>query len=212
MVHRSNIATDAQVFALQLLRNQIGHRVYPAHRLDRKTGGVLLFSLNKNTDSKTQQMFATGSVSKAYLAVVRGFTNEDGVIEYPLKRENGTTQDAVTNYKTLMTAEINLPSGKHTTSRYSLVRVNPVTGRMHQIRRHFAHIFHPVIGDRPHGCNKQNRIFKEKHNMTTMMLHAHTIKFHHPITRSEICIEAKPGTEFRRVCKIMNWETTKIFT
>jgi tRNA pseudouridine65 synthase len=205
LVHRSPIASDASVFAIQELRNQIGQRVYPAHRLDRKTSGVLLFALDKNSDSKIQQMFAAGSMSKSYLAIVRGYTPVAGTIDYPLKKENGTIQEAVTHYKTLAKAEIELALGKHATSRYSLIEAKPETGRMHQLRRHFAHIFHPIIGDRPHGCNKQNKLFKEKFNMTKMMLHASELKFVHPIRNTLVHIKAAPHSEFIRMADLMGW-------
>jgi len=172
LVHRSSIAADTSTFALQLLRDQIGQPVYPAHRLDRKTGGILLFSLDKHTDKLLQTLFAEKKMDKHYLAILRGHCPEEGIIDYPLKKENGSMQNAVTHYKRLATAEIDLPQGKFATSRYTLVEANPETGRMHQLRRHFAHIFHPILGDRPHGCNKQNKLWKEQFEMDTMMLHA----------------------------------------
>ncbi|RYY35745.1 MAG: pseudouridylate synthase, partial [Sphingobacteriaceae bacterium] len=158
LVHRSTIANDVAEFALQILRDQLGRKVYPAHRIDRKTGGVLLFALDKDAERAMQQQFADNKVSKKYLAIVRGYTDDSGKIDYPLRKENGTLQEAFTAYTTLHCAEIQVPLGKHDTSRYSLVEVSPTTGRMHQIRKHMAHIFHPIIGDRTHGCNKQNKL------------------------------------------------------
>ncbi len=204
LVHRSSIANDASLFALQLLRDQIGKRVYPAHRLDRKTSGILLFSLDKATDSKMQQQFATRQTHKEYLAVLRGYAPQEGLINYPLKRENGSMQDALTQFWTLATAEIALPFGKHQTSRYSLVKAKPETGRMHQLRRHFAHILHPIIGDRPHGCNKQNKLWKQTFNMDTMLLHASNLHFKHPITGRDVIIDAPLQPEFKRALSILN--------
>lgn len=204
MVHRSSIANDASEFALQLLRDQIGQPVYPAHRLDRKTGGVLLFTLDKESDQKTQRLFQDKKMDKKYLAVLRGFCPEGGTIDYPLLKENGTSQESVTHYKRLATAEINVPQGKFDTSRYSLVEANPETGRMHQLRRHFAHIMYPIIGDRPHGCNKQNKLWKEKFEMDTMLLHASELRFEHPHTNEEIVIYADIQSEFKRVIEILN--------
>ncbi|MCF8365703.1 MAG: tRNA pseudouridine(65) synthase TruC [Bacteroidales bacterium] len=203
LVHPSALARDAEEFAMQMLRNQMGRHVYPAHRLDRKTSGVLLFSLDKDTDSLMQQLFAAGSVHKTYVAIVRGYTKDEETIDYPLRKENGRMQDAVTRYKTLARAEINLPDTRHQTSRYSLVKVNPDTGRMHQIRRHFAHILHPIIGDRPHGCNKQNKLFKEKFDMTTMLLHASEISFVHPLSGEKIEIRAELSDEFNRMLRLI---------
>lgn len=204
LVHKSSIAADTSEFALQLLRDQIGKKVYPAHRLDRKTAGVLLFSLNKEMDSAIQTAFSQNLIKKEYLAVLRGHTEPEGTIDYPLKKENGTIQEALTHYKTLAQTEIDLPFGKFQTSRYSLVLAEPQTGRMHQLRRHFAHIFHPIIGDRPHGCNKQNKLWKDTFEHDTMLLHAKKIQFKHPINQQDINIEANIQPEFQRALDLLN--------
>jgi tRNA pseudouridine65 synthase len=112
-------------------------------------------------------------------------------------------QDAITHYQKLRHFEIPVPFGKFDTSRYSFVEVNPETGRMHQIRKHFAHIFHPIIGDRPHGCNKQNKLFLEKWNMNTMLLHASELQFIHPVSYEKITIEAGIHSDFERVLGLL---------
>lgn len=201
LVHRTNLATDATEFALQLVRNYVGKRVYPAHRLDRKTSGVLLFTKSKEANSKYQQLFRERKVVKTYMAIVRGYTDPEGQIDYPLEEEN-KIQESITNYKTLENFEIDVPSGKFPTSRYSLIEINPITGRYHQIRKHMAHIFHPVIGDRPHGCNKQNKLWKEKFGMTLMLLHAKSIKIHLPQV-SDLSINAPESYEFGRALEIL---------
>lgn len=205
LVHRSKIADDATEFALQMLRDQVGRHVNPTHRLDRKTGGVLLFAFDKETEISMQKQFQEGLVDKNYLAIVRGYTPAEMEIDYPLAKENGTLQDAQTSFVTLQQSEIPLEIGKHPTSRYSLVKANPKTGRMHQLRKHFAHIFHPIIGDRPHGCNKQNRYFKEHLQMNTMMLHALDLTFCHPVTKEKITIKADVQDEFKRMMALMNF-------
>src|SRR6202012_3356285 len=205
LVHRSPIAADVEEFALQLLRDQVGLKVNPVHRLDRKTGGVLLFAFDKETEIAMQQQFMENRVKKKYLAIVRGHTPDGEVIDYALRKENGTLQDALTNYITLKRAEIDVPFGQHTTSRYSLIEASPQTGRMHQIRKHMSHVFHPIIGDRTHGCNKQNKLFKDKWDMTTMLLHASQLNFHHPVTGEEIVIDAPLQPEFLRVMGLMGW-------
>lgn len=204
LVHRSPIAADAEEFAVQMLRDQIGVKVYPVHRLDRKTGGVLLFALNEEMNSKMQQAFMDQQVEKKYLALVRGFTPENGSIAYPLTNDAGKVQDAVTHFRTIEQFAIPVASGKFPTSRYSLVEVDPETGRMHQIRKHFAHIFHPIIGDRPHGCNKQNRLFLEKFDMKTMLLHASQLSFDHPIGGNKVTINAPMQNEFRRMIDLFS--------
>lgn len=205
LVHRSSIAADVEEFAMQILRDQIGAKVYPTHRIDRKTGGVLLFALSKEVEKTMQQQFMNNRVHKKYLAIVRGHTPDSGEIDYPLRKENGTLQDAFTAYRTLQRAELPVPLGKHETSRYSLVEAEPTTGRMHQLRKHFAHIFHPIIGDRTHGCNKQNKLFKEKWEMTTMLLHASQLSFTHPVTNEPVTIKAELQPKFLAVMSIMGW-------
>jgi tRNA pseudouridine65 synthase len=205
LVHRSSIAADAEEFALQILRDQIGKKVNPAHRIDRKTGGVLLFAFDKPTEIAMQQQFMENQVKKKYLAILRGYTPDSEEIDYPLRKENGTLQEAFTRYITLKRAELDVALGKHTTSRYSLVEAAPETGRMHQLRKHFAHIFHPIIGDRTHGCNKQNKLFKETWELDTMMLHASELIFTHPVTGLQVVINAPLQPEFVRTMGIMGW-------
>ncbi len=205
LVHRTGRAKDATVFALQTLRNQLGRHVYPVHRLDRKTGGVLLFALDEDIHRVMQKAFAEKKISKKYLAIVRGFTDDTGIIDYPIRKENGIMQDAVTRYKTLDRVELDFPSGHNKTSRYSLVEIYPETGRQHQIRKHFKHLHHPIIADRPYGCNKQNKLFKEKFSLTTMMLHASKLKFVHPVSERDIVITAKIQSEFQRMIEILGF-------
>ncbi|RZL17786.1 MAG: pseudouridylate synthase [Pedobacter sp.] len=205
LVHRSSIANDAKEFALQLLRDQVGRHVSPVHRLDRKTGGLLLFAFEKDVEIALHQQFQNGQVIKKYLAVLRGHSPDQQDIDYPLAKENGTIQEAFTAFVTLKRAELNIPFGKHETSRYSLVEATPTTGRMHQLRRHFAHIFYPIIGDRKHGCNKQNKFFKEQWDMTTMLLHASQLSFKHPVTGDQVVLKADIGDEFQRMNQLMGW-------
>lgn len=206
LVHRSSIATDAKEFALQLLRDQVNRKVSPVHRLDRKTGGLLLFAFEKEVEIAMHKQFQEGLIAKKYKAIVRGYAPDSQDIDYPLVKDNGVLQEAFTSFITLNRAELNIPLGKHPTSRYSLVEASPTTGRMHQLRKHFAHIFYPIIGDRKHGCNKQNKLFKEQWDMTTMLLHASELKFIHPVTNEEIHLKASLQDEFLRVMKLMNWE------
>jgi tRNA pseudouridine65 synthase len=207
LVHRTKIAAEADEFALQILRDQLGQKVFPVHRIDRKTSGVLLFALDEETNSKMSTKFQNQEVDKTYLAIVRGYAPDYGTIDYPLKKENGQMKEARTHYKTLAQTEIPVPLGKFETSRYSLVEVKPETGRMHQIRKHLAHIDHPIIADRPHGCNKQNKLFKEKWGMDSMMLHAKKVKFKHPVTQETVNIKANISTEFERTLSFLNFES-----
>jgi tRNA pseudouridine65 synthase len=205
LVHRSKMANDATEFALQLLRDQVGRHVSPVHRLDRKTSGLLLFAFEKEVEIAMHKQFQESLVEKKYLAILRGYAPDQLDIDYPLAKENGNMQEAFTSFRTLQKAEIAVAFGKHETSRYSLVEATPKTGRMHQLRRHFAHIFYPIIGDRKHGCNKQNKFFKEQFEMTTMLLHASELTFNHPVTGKQIKLNATIQDEFRRVANMMNF-------
>lgn len=201
LVHRSRIARDAEVFALQLLRDQIGEVVFPAHRLDRKTSGVLLFAKSKDMNAYLQEQFREHKVEKVYHALVRGFTPKSGSIDYALKNED-KIQEAQTDYLTLAQYELPLPFGKFPTSRYSLVELRPHQGRFHQLRKHMAHIFHPIIGDRPHGCNKQNKLWKEHFGMTKMLLHALELTITLP-DDSTLTLKAPYSPDFSEVLGIL---------
>ncbi len=201
LVHRSRIANDATIFALQLVRDHLGHWVYPVHRLDRKTSGVLLFAKSEKTNSIIQQQFREHQVKKTYKAIVRGYVRESLTIDYPLT-ENGKTQEAMSHITPLQYFEIPVPFGKFKTSRYSLIQINPSTGRFHQIRKHMKHIFHPILGDRPHGCNKQNKLWKEKFGLSKMMLHARELTFQCSKGK-KIKIQATESDEFLRILTIL---------
>lgn len=210
LVHRTGIAADVQEFALQLLRDQLNRWVSPVHRIDRKTAGVLLFAKNKETEVALQKMFMNGGIGKKYLAIVRGFAPDALDIDYPLKRDDGTMQEAFTSIKTLDRVELPIAFGQHATSRYSVVEAIPTTGRMHQLRKHFAHINHPIIGDRPHGCNKQNKFFKEQWGMTTMLLHASSQEFTHPVTQQILTINAPLQPEFIEAMNMLGFQEQQL--
>jgi len=204
LVHRSPIARDAEYIVLQILRDQIGQHVYPIHRIDRKTSGVLLFALDPDTNKIVGKDFADHNVLKEYTAIVRGWIDQSGKVNYALTNDSGKTQDAITRYERLAKFEIDLAHGKFETSRYSHVRVMPQTGRMHQIRKHMNHLRHPILGDRPHGCSKQNRLWKSTFDLTHMMLHAKSLEMKHPHTKSKLIIEAPYFSEYDRVLSVLN--------
>lgn len=208
MVHRSAIAADAKEWAVQKLRDIIGERVYPIHRLDRKTSGVLIFCTDKTLLDAYYRVFRERKIDKLYHAIVRGYTDDSGSIDYELKNERGQVQPAVTDYRTISRFEIPVASGKHTSSRYSLLELKPLTGRMHQIRKHMAHIFHPIIGDRPHGCNKQNALWKNHFELSEMLLHAKSCSFNDPISGHSIEISASYQKPFAQALKILTPQTS----
>ena len=200
LVHRSLIAKDVIEFAIQMLRNQIDRYVYPCHRLDRKTSGVLLFAKDKEAQATVNALFQERKIDKEYIAIVRGWTDDQTHIDYALTNDNGVIQDAVTDLITLDRSEIDVALGKYSTLRYSLVLLKPLTGRMHQLRKHMAHLRHPIIGDRPHGCNKQNKLFRDRWKMMTMMLHSRELKLPDPFG---ITMNASHSSEYARVLSIL---------
>jgi tRNA pseudouridine65 synthase len=197
LVHRSPIDRHETRFALQLVRDQVGRRVYPVHRLDKPTSGVLLFAFSPEAARQLVEHFAAGTVAKRYLAVVRGYAPDEGTIDYPLVEEpdkcdypSTTTakepQQAVTAFRCL--ARIELPSavGRYASARYSLVSVSPHTGRRHQLRRHFKHIFHPIIGDTRYGEGRHNRFFRQEFDSHRLLLHAAELILPHPVTGAPV--------------------------
>ncbi|WP_417684878.1 tRNA pseudouridine(65) synthase TruC [Pseudidiomarina gelatinasegens] len=200
LVHRSWIAREATEFALQKVRDQIGQRVYPVHRLDRPTSGILLFAKDADTARAMTDIFTSRQIEKVYHAVVRGYI-DDGLLDYPLKEEldkiadaqanqDKEPQEAVTEYRCLQRVELPFAVGKrHPTSRYSLVELHPKTGRKHQLRRHMSHLRHPIIGDSNHGDGRHNRFFREHFGLNRLMLAATSLSFEHPHTKTAVHIE-----------------------
>jgi tRNA pseudouridine65 synthase len=204
LVHRTNIAFEENVLiAEKLLREQIGQKVFPLHRIDRPTSGVLVFGLSSEAASLVQPLFPTDNVRKYYLTVVRGYmTDLHGIIDHPLKKKlYGDLQEAKSEYWSLSQNEIPVAStARYPTSRYSLLKVYPHTGRMHQIRRHLAHDRHYVIGDSTHGDNRQNHFFRDTFGMDNLLLHAWQFQFVHPFTNKEIKLEADLPDYFINIC------------
>lgn len=206
LVHPSGIADENRETAMYLLKQQLDKWIYVTHRLDSKTAGVILFAINAKVQKKINHQFEKRLTKKIYYAIVRGYTEGAGTINYALINTKGKTQEAITHYETLAHTEIDLPLGEHQTSRYSLIKLQPETGRYHQIRKHLAHIDHPIIGDRPHGCNKQNGMFKKVFNSMTMFLHAQSLKFYHPREEKDIEIKAPLQPEFLAMLKTLNFD------
>ncbi len=207
LVHRSSIAADESVFALQLLRDQLNCWVSPCHRLDRKTSGVLLFALSAEADKEVKKQFEAHTIQKKYLALVRGYLPEMGMTDRPLEREKGGFQDAITHFRCLQQVELQIEVSRYPTSRYSLAEIFPETGRMHQIRRHFAQLRHYLIGDKTYGECKHNKMFEEKFDLHTMLLHAQELVFTHPFTQESIRIIAPMNEEFTRILAAIGMNT-----
>ncbi|MFQ3577362.1 MAG: pseudouridine synthase [Cytophagales bacterium] len=196
LVQRTKIAEETENFAVQTLRDQMGCHVYPCHRIDRKTSGVLVFALDTETESLMKNIFAEKNLEKFYHCLVRGYFPEYVLLEKPLAKENGKFQDAKTEFFNLFSLELPISVSRYPTSRYSLILAKPHTGRMHQIRRHLAHLRHYIIGDRTHGECKQNNMFRDHFDSNVMMLHAWKLVFEHPITSKKVVLTANWQKDF----------------
>ncbi|WP_373087684.1 pseudouridine synthase [Zhongshania sp.] len=219
LVHRSPIDRHETRFAIQMLRDQIGQYVYPAHRLDKPTSGVLLFALNSDMASQLAQAFQAHEVEKSYLAVLRGYCPNAGHIVHPLTEEPDkrivrskptAPQDAITHFRRLATYELDAHIETYPQSRYSLVLAQPITGRRHQLRRHFKHISHPIIGDAKHGRGRHNRYFAEQLACPRLLLHALHLRLVHPLSKQEIRLQAPLDQPFTELIKRFSWEKTSL--
>lgn len=179
LVHPSALDAHAEATALQRLRDQLGERLWPLHRLDKATSGVLLFARHAEAARRWGMAFESGAVHKRYLALVRGWPAAEGVIEHPLARDPELPSagqpllPSATRWRRLACFEWPFSvDGRHATSRYALVHAEPLTGRRHQIRRHFKHIAHPLIGDSTHGKGVHNRAVAQWLGVQRLWLHA----------------------------------------
>ncbi len=216
LVHKSPIDKHETQFALQLVRDQIGQYVYPVHRLDKPTSGVLLFALSSEIAKVMSEFFRSNDVQKEYIAVVRGYIDESGHIDYPLKQMLDTkeqkklgiikeAQEAETVYERLATVELPYAVSRYPVARYSLVKLLPKSGRKHQLRRHMKHIFHPIVGDTKHGRGEHNQLFREKFDCHRLLLHAQKVVFIHPVSKKKLVIIAPLDQGFKDLFKTFGW-------
>ena len=216
LVHRSEIDRHETRFAIQILRDQIGQRVWPAHRLDRGTSGILLFGLNPEIASALGRQFEAGTVEKCYWAIVRGYPPATGSIDHPLSRQRDPyefrgehssmeAQPALTHFRKLAEIELPVAVDRYPSSRYALLELNPVTGRRHQLRRHLKHIAHPIIGDATYGKGRHNRYFAEHLDCHRLLLASTEMGFTHPINGQGLKIKAPVSGEFAATLARFGW-------
>nr|WP_040459294.1 tRNA pseudouridine(65) synthase TruC [Gayadomonas joobiniege] len=217
LVHRSMIDRHETQFAMQMVRDQIGQRVYPVHRLDRPTSGVLLMALSSHGAKLISAIIEARKVAKTYLAICRGHLNDEGVIDHPLsenldkiadrhKSGHNLPKDAITAYRCIEQSEIPVAINRYPSSRFSLLQLNPVHGRKHQIRRHLAHLRHPILCDVNYGDNKYNRYFKAQLADARLALHASRLELPHPINGQMLTIDAPLDNSFKHLLNAVNIE------
>ncbi|TKB50791.1 tRNA pseudouridine(65) synthase TruC [Ferrimonas aestuarii] len=218
LVHRSWLAKRETEFAMQMVRDLVGCHVFPLHRLDRPTSGILVFAKSSEIAKLMQPQFTERGIDKHYLALVRGYVNEAGHLDYPLKEEldkiadaradqDKEPQEAVTDYWPLHQVELPFAVGRYQTSRYSLVAMKPLTGRKHQLRRHMAHLRHPIIGDTTHGDGRHNKFYREQYQSQRLWLIAKALCFDHPVSGERISIETDLEQEWITLFEQFGWST-----
>ena len=215
LVHPSEIDRRETRSAMMILRDQLGQWVWPAHRLDRPTSGLLVFALDRDCARELAMAFQEHRVRKEYLAIVRGHPPLGGIIRHaltvkddigPRRNTDAEPQPALTLYHRLAHATADWAADKrYSTSRYALVRCRPATGRRHQLRRHLKHISHPIIGDSSYGKGPHNRAFAEAFGESRLYLHASDLWLNHPVTGAPIALSAPPPDAFLRVAGAFGW-------
>ena len=213
LVHRSLIDRHERRFAVQILRDQLGRRVYPVHRLDKGTSGALVFALDRDTARTLANDFSQRRIGKTYLAIVRGWPADSGEIDHPLEavEDARTAQDpaeakpSLTRFRTLGTVELPYRVDRYPTTRYALVELRPETGRRHQLRRHLAHASHPIVGDSTYGKGRHNRLFADLFGVQRLLLACVRLEFAHPSTRQMLAIDAPLAADFASVLQRLGW-------
>lgn len=201
LVHRSKASSTRETAMLQLLRDQLGLRVFAVHRLDRATSGVILFAKNSEEAGRLSRQFQERSSDKRYEAIVRGWPKAMR-IDYPLVRlDNGQSQEAQSELEILKTVTLPYPSDRYPESRYAWVSLKPETGRRHQLRRHMKHIHHPIIGDTAYGHGVHNRIFRDELHCERLLLHSAELSF---VDRKgeQKMIKAPHAEAFQKIIKL----------
>jgi tRNA pseudouridine65 synthase len=176
--------------ALGLLEKQLGQKLYPAHRLDRGTSGVLVFSKKQELNHALHEQFQARTTGKTYFCVVRGHLKGEADINEPLKNDAGAELEARTLVTELATFTLPIPGPKGSDRVFTLVQATPVTGRYHQIRRHLARLGLPIVGDNRHGDSRLNREFRALTGLERMLLRCMELKIQHPATGEPLRLRA----------------------
>ncbi len=206
LVHRNEFTMDETDNLLNRLNQQLGKYLFPVHRLDRPTAGLMVFALSKEASQVLAKAFAARRVAKYYLAVVKGTTPPQGVMDRPLRQKpRPNYQDALTHYVSLAHRQVPVPIGPFPTSSYSLVEVHPITGRWHQIRRHLSYVYHPILGDKKHGHSENNKIFEEQMGLPGLMLQSYRLELEHPITGEALKLVSPIAPHIQAVFDRFEW-------
>lgn len=210
LIHNSYYARNIkEVTLLELLEKQLGYKVYPIHRLDRKTSGILVLAKEKTYVADFQSLFDSQEIQKTYMGIVRGHVKDSLNIDTPVKHpETKIYKEAETFCTPLLSSEINIPVHPYETSRYTLVELKPKTGRIHQLRIHMNKISHPIVGDSKYGDRFHNRMFESEFKSNSLYLHAYAIEFKHPKTNLYLNFKAELPGKWEEVFQKFQWDIT----
>lgn len=208
LVHPTSIAENNTLTALQVVRNQIGIFVYPVHRIDRPTSGIVVFAHTPEYTKIFQEAMTQTECVKQYSACIRGWIMDEMDWDRPVKNHKGVFKEAKTLFKPVANYELPFATNKYETTRISIIQARPETGRWHQIRQHLAQMRHYIINDRVHGDGKQNKNFNLNFGIQHLFLHAHKLRFIHPITQSELLIEAPFPNHWQQMERIIESHRT----
>ncbi|MEE3998947.1 pseudouridine synthase [Tenacibaculum sp. FZY0031] len=202
--HSRNVAEEASL--LQIIQQQFHQKMYPIHRLDRKTSGIILLAKETSFVAKFQELFTNNEIQKTYYGVVRGHAPEAKIIDSPVKgRDANVHRDAETHVNTINTVTVDIPVKPYDTSRYSLVKLAPKTGRLHQLRIHMNKISHPLIGDPKYGDKNHNTMFVANFNCENLFLHAYSLEFTHPYSTKKMLMIADFPKDWRIIFEKFGW-------
>lgn len=213
LVHRSRLDAHDRRAVLQIVRRQLGRRVYPVHRLDKPTSGALVLALQPDIAAALNAAFRDRQVRKTYVAVVRGWPAESGEIDHPLRRTIEDVEGAAatplraarTRFRRLAGVELPVRVDRYPTSRYSLLELEPLSGRRHQLRRHLEHVSHPIVGDTTYGKSRHNRLFEERFGCRRLLLACVELEFAHPVHGGRLRLTAPLEGEFAALVRGLGW-------
>ncbi len=219
LVHRTKLDAGERRWLVQTLRRQLRRRVYPVHRLDKGASGVMLFALCREVAAALGEAVRGHLLHRTYVAVVRGLPPESGAIDHPLATRLDPAElrgDAaaartrpprptLTRYLRLAGAELPHRVDRYATSRYSLLQLEPLTGRRHQLRRHLHHVSHPIIGDSTYGKGRHNRLFTRLFGCRRLLLACVELRFEHPVTGAPVTVTAPLADDFAPIVAGLGW-------
>ena len=192
---------------VQLIEDQLGSRYFPIHRLDRKTSGIILLASKKEYVSTFQALFTNKEIKKVYYGVVRGYSQENRIIDSPVKgRDSLVYKEAETHLKRLDKIELNIPVKPYDSSRYSLVELTPTTGRMHQLRIHMNKLSTPLINDAKYGDKNHDTMYGDQFGWINLFLHAGSLAFTHPFSNQELVLKSSFTNDWIQLFEKFYWK------